>query len=51
MTMKSCLCAALLAAAAASCFFFAPALATETKPFTQDDFAAAQKAGKALHRA
>ena len=40
--------AALLAAAAASSVFVTPAFATETKPFTQDDFAAAQKAGKPI---
>ena len=40
--------AALLAAAAASAVFVTPAFATETKPFTQGDFAAAQKAGKPI---
>ena len=32
--------AALLAAVAASSVFVTPAFATETKPFTRDDFAA-----------
>ena len=36
------------AAAAASSVFVTPAFATETKPFTQDDFAAAQKADKPI---
>ena len=40
--------AALLAAAAASSVFVTPAYGTETKPFTQGDFAAAQKAGKPI---
>ena len=40
--------AALLAAAAASSVFVTPAFATETKPFTQNDFAEAQKAGKPI---
>src|SRR6516165_2781001 len=40
--------AALLAAVAASSVFVTPAFSTETKPFTQDDFAAAQKAGKPI---
>ena len=40
--------AALLAAAAASSIFVTPAFTTETKPFTRDDFAAAQKAGKPI---
>ena len=40
--------AALLAAAAASSVFVTPAFATETKPFIQDDFAAAQKADKPI---
>ena len=40
--------AALLAAAAASSVFVTPAFATETKPFTQNDFAEAQKAGKSI---
>ena len=40
--------AALLAAAAASSVFVTPAFSTETKPFTQNDFAAAQKAGKPI---
>jgi thiol-disulfide isomerase/thioredoxin len=40
--------AALLAVAAASSVFVTPAFTTETKPFTQDDFAAAQKAGKPI---
>ena len=40
--------AALLSAAAASSVFVTPAFTTETKPFTQDDFAAAQKAGKPI---
>src|SRR5215831_1717064 len=40
--------AALLAAAAASYVFVTPAFSTETKPFTQDDFAAAQKAYKPI---
>jgi thiol-disulfide isomerase/thioredoxin len=40
--------AALLAAAAASSVFVTPSFATETRPFTQDDFAAAQKAGKPI---
>ena len=40
--------AALLAAAAGSSVFVTPAFTTETKPFTQDDFAAAQKAGKPI---
>src|ERR1700746_1892037 len=42
--------AALFAAisAAASAIFVAPAFATETKPFTADAFAAAQKAGKPI---
>src|SRR5215468_1409496 len=40
--------AALLAAAAASSVFVTPAFSTETKPFTQDDFAAAQKARKPI---
>ena len=39
---------ALLAVAAASSVFVTLAFATETKPFTQDDFAAAQKAGKSI---
>jgi thiol-disulfide isomerase/thioredoxin len=34
--------------AAASAIFVAPAFATETKPFTADTFAAAQKAGKPI---
>ena len=42
--------AALLAAAAASSIFVTPAFTTETKPFTLDDFAAAQKAGKPIFR-
>ena len=40
--------AALLAAAAASSVFVTPAFTTETKQFTQNDFAAAQKAGKPI---
>jgi thiol-disulfide isomerase/thioredoxin len=40
--------AALLAAAAASLVFVTPAFTTETKPFTREDFAAAQKAGKPI---
>ena len=40
--------AALLAAAAASSVFVTPAYSTETKTFTQGDFAAAQKAGKPI---
>src|SRR6202158_1606475 len=40
--------AALLAAPAASSIFVTPAFTTETKPFTQDDFAAAQKAGNPI---
>ena len=40
--------AALLAAVAASSVFVTPAFATETEPFTQNDFAAAQKAGKPI---
>ena len=40
--------AALLAAAAASYVFVTPAFSTETKPFTQNDFAEAQKAGKPI---
>ena len=40
--------AALLSVVAASSLFVTPAFTTETKPFTQDDFAAAQKAGKSI---
>ena len=40
--------AALLSGAAASSIFVTPAFTTETKPFTRDDFAAAQKAGKPI---
>jgi thioredoxin 1 len=40
--------AALLAGAAASSVFVTPAFTAETKPFTRDDFAAAQKAGKPI---
>src|SRR5215472_1022559 len=40
--------AALLAAAAAGSVFVTPAFATETKQFTQDEFAAAQKADKSI---
>jgi thioredoxin len=40
--------AALLAAAAASSVFVTTAFATETKQFTQNDFAEAQKAGKPI---
>ena len=40
--------AALLAAAAASSVFVTPAFSTETKQFTENDFAAAQKAGKPI---
>ena len=40
--------AALLAVAAASSVFVTPAFSTETKPFTQGDFAAAQKDGKPI---
>jgi thiol-disulfide isomerase/thioredoxin len=40
--------AALVAVAAASSVFVTPAFTTETKPFNQDDFAAAQKAGKPI---
>jgi len=40
--------AALLAGAAASSVFVTPAFTTETKSFTQNDFAAAQKAGKPI---
>ena len=40
--------AALLAAAAASTVFVTPAFSTETRPFAQGDFAAAQKAGKPI---
>jgi thioredoxin 1 len=39
---------ALFAAAAAGAIFVTPAFATETKPFTPDAFAAAQKAGKPI---
>ena len=38
----------LLAAVAASATLAAPAMATETKPFDQDSFAAAQRAGKPI---
>ena len=40
--------AALLAATAANLVFVTPAFTTETKSFTRDDFAAAQKAGKPI---
>ena len=40
--------AALLAGAAASSVFVTPAFTAEPKPFTRDDFAAAQKAGKPI---
>jgi thiol-disulfide isomerase/thioredoxin len=40
--------AALLAAAAASSVFVTPAFSTETKLFTPNDFAEAQKAGKPI---
>jgi thioredoxin 1 len=46
LSRRSALCAAILAAASA--IFVAPAFATETKPFTADAFAAAQKAGKPI---
>ncbi len=39
---------ALFAALFAASVFVAPALATETKPFTPEAFAAAQKAGKPI---
>lgn len=45
LSRRSALLAALFAASAAS---VTPALATETKPFTPDAFAAAQKAGKPI---
>ena len=46
LSRRSALFAALLAAASA--IFVAPAFATETKPFTADAVAAAQKAGKPI---
>jgi thioredoxin 1 len=39
---------ALFAAAAASAIFVTPAFATDTKPFTPETFAGAQKAGKPI---
>ncbi|HET8920590.1 MAG TPA: thioredoxin family protein [Xanthobacteraceae bacterium] len=47
LSRRSALYAAVFAAAAASAVF-APAFATETRPFTTDAFAAAQKSGKPI---
>jgi thioredoxin 1 len=46
LSRRSALFAAVFAAAAANAALAPPARATETKPFTADAFAAAQKAGK-----
>jgi|SRR5215831_15408536 thiol-disulfide isomerase/thioredoxin len=48
LSRRSALFAALSTAAAAGAVFATSALATETKPFTPDAFAAAQKAGKPI---
>ena len=48
LSRRSALFATLSTAAAAGAVFVAPALATETKPFTAEGFAAAQKAGKPI---
>jgi thioredoxin 1 len=48
LSRRSALFAALFAAAAAAAVLVKPAFAIETKPFTADAFAAAQKAGKPI---
>src|SRR5690348_4548944 len=48
LSRRSALFAALSIATAAGAVFTSPAFATETKPFTADAFAAAQKAGKPI---
>jgi thioredoxin 1 len=48
LSRRSALFAALSTAAAAGAVFASPAFAAETKPFTADTFAAAQKAGKPI---
>lgn len=48
LSRRSALFAAILVATTASAAFATPAFATETKPFTADTFAAAQKAGKPI---
>ena len=48
LSRRSALFAALSTAAAAGAVFATAAFATETKPFTADAFAAAQKAGKPI---
>ena len=48
LSRRSALFAAFSVAAAASAFLVKPAFAIETKPFTADAFAAAQKAGKPI---
>jgi thioredoxin 1 len=48
LSRRSALFAALSVAAAAGAVLVKPAFATDTKPFTPDAFAAAQKAGKPI---
>src|SRR5437763_9710271 len=48
LSRRSALFVALSTAAAAGAVFATPTFATETKPFTADAFAAAQKAGKPI---
>jgi thiol-disulfide isomerase/thioredoxin len=48
LSRRSILFATLIATAAAGAMLGKPALATETKPFTRDAFAAAQRAGKPI---
>jgi thioredoxin 1 len=48
LSRRSALCAALFATTAAGAVLANPAFAAETKPFTADAFAAAQKAGKPI---
>jgi thioredoxin 1 len=48
LSRRSALFAVLFATTAAGAVFASPAFATETKPFTADAFAAAQKAGKPI---
>ena len=48
LSRRSALLLALSTATAAGAVFVAPASATDTKPFTADAFAAAQKAGKPI---
>jgi len=48
LSRRSALLVALSTATAAGAVLVRPALATETKPYTPDAFAAAQKAGKPI---